>query len=463
MTDKDIGDIYREMELYIVKSMKRNLSLHIAEEGETKLQYPQWQAIKLKELRRVQKQNKSIINGSVKGLPSEVAKQLREELKQGRESEMSKFRRLLGEDKYRSAVNMKDSFFGINDRMVNSLISEIKGSMHTANHAALRMANDTYRDVIAKAALYTTNGVMTPAQAIDMATKNFLSRGLNCIEYKDGRRVNIADYCDMAVKTANQRAYLMGEGEFRKGLGRTLIIISRHNTSCSKCKPFERKVLIDDVYSGGKQSDGDYMLLSQAMELGLFHPRCRHGCGTFFPELEDINHYGNKDNVLNDYGVNNKFWNKTSVKAHKPKSETNVTKVERQNEAHVDNMIQKYKRLTLGSLDPDNVKKYQERLDYWEAQKNELAEVETVDNDGEDDIIKPLPIDIQLFAKKSSDFTTVILPKEEYAHVMSEINTWATKSQMSKKAFSKPIGNYVYTVENNGFGEYRIIGKELIE
>lgn len=131
--------------------------------------------------------------------------------------------------------------------------------------------------------------------------------------------------------------------------------------------------------------------------------------------------------------------------------------------AHIDNMIQRYKRLTLGSLDPDNVRKYQERLEYWQNQKTELAEVETVDNDGENDIIKPLPIDIQLFAKKSSDFTTVILSKEEYAHVMSEINTWATKSQMSKKAFSKPIGNYVYTVENNGFGEYRIIGKELIE
>ena len=84
---------------------------------------------------------------------------------------------------------------------------------------------------------------------------------------------------------------MMGEGEFRKSIGETLIIISRHNTACELCRPFERKVLIDDVYSGGKQSDGDYMLLSQAMQMGLFHPRCRHGLGTYYPELIKIMRY----------------------------------------------------------------------------------------------------------------------------------------------------------------------------
>ncbi len=105
----------------------------------------------------------------------------------------------------------------------------------------------------------------------------------------------------MAVRTANQRAYMVGEGEFRKSIGETLVIISRHSTSCDLCKPFEGKVLIDDVYSGGTQEDGDYMLLSQAMEQGLYHPRCRHGLGTYYPELEDINGYETDDNKLNDY------------------------------------------------------------------------------------------------------------------------------------------------------------------
>ena len=96
---------------------------------------------------------------------------------------------------------------------------------------------------------------------------------------------------------------MAGEGEVRKQLGETLVIISHHATSCPLCQPFENKVLIDDVYSGGKADDGDYMLLSQAMAEGLFHPRCRHGLGTYYPELEDIVHYETEDNKLNEYGT----------------------------------------------------------------------------------------------------------------------------------------------------------------
>ena len=97
--------------------------------------------------------------------------------------------------------------------------------------------------------------------------------------------------------------------------------------------------------------------------MGLFHPRCHHGLGTYYPELEDINGYETEDNKLNDYGS------------------------QQANEAHIENMMQRYKRLTLGSLDPDNVRKYQERLEYWENRKNELAKNENVDNDGGSGII----------------------------------------------------------------------------
>ncbi len=150
----------------------------------------------------------------------------------------------------------------------------------------------------------------------------------------------------MAVRTANQRAYMVGEGEFRKSIGETLVIISHHATACKLCRPFERKVLIDDVYSGGKPGDGDYMLLSEAMKLGLFHPRCRHGLGTYYPELEDINHYNNEENDVSDYG--------------------------RYNRAHIENMVQRYKRLTIGSVDPENVARYQAKLREWEDKLKQL-------------------------------------------------------------------------------------------
>lgn len=50
-------------------------------------------------------------------------------------------------------------------------------------------------------------------------------------------------------------------------------------------------------------------------------------------------------------------------------------------------MIQRYKRLSIGSSDPENVKKYEERLRYWEGRKDELEAAETVDSGVESGII----------------------------------------------------------------------------
>jgi hypothetical protein len=69
---------------------------------------------------------------------------------------------------------------------------------------------------------------------------------------------------------------------------------------------------------------------------------------------------------------------------------------------------------------------------------------------------------LQFFAN-SKACKTIILPKTEYAHVMSELATHMTDEQRSKKVVKKAIGKYIYTVENNGFGDYRIIGKKPID
>ncbi len=356
--DKQIADIYREMELHIIQSMKRNLALHIAEEEKTGIKYPQWQAIKLKELKRYQRQNKRIVDKYTRGLPKDIARHMKDELDQGAMSQFRLYKEALGAG-YKSSRLMKESFFKVDDRAVSALIDSLQNDMATANTAVLRMVNDVYRETIFKSAMFVKNGVYTEKQAYDMAVKSFLEKGINCIQYKDGRRVNIVDYAEMAVRTASQRAHMAGQGEFRKEIGRTLILISRHNTACELCKPFEHKVLIDDVYSGGKPEDGDYMLLSEAMKQGLYHPRCRHGSGTYYPELEEINHYESEDNRLNEYGD------------------------EKINAAHVDNMIQKYKRLALGSTLSENIAKYNEKLKYWES----LKRPEKVDNIAESGII----------------------------------------------------------------------------
>lgn len=392
--DKEIAQVYRDMELYLIELMRRNLAGHLAEEAKTGFSYPQWQAEKLKELKRYQRENQKIIKSRTRGLSDEVSEHMKSELRQGSKHELKRYKKALGKG-YKSAKAMRKSFFNVNDRKISGMINALQNDLGAANTAVLRMMNDTYRQTIFRAGMYASNGVMTETQAYDMAVKDFLTRGINCIEYHDGRRVNIADYASMAVRTANQRAYMVGEGEFRKSIGETLVIISHHATACKLCRPFERKVLIDDVYSGGKLDDGDYMLLSEAMKLGLFHPRCRHGLGTYYPELEEINHYNNEENDVSDYG--------------------------RYNRAHIENMVKRYKRLTVGSVDPENVARYQAKLKEWERKKEVLDNLAKPFDITENGKYEVLPYDNEI------DYKAAI--REEYLNqnISSEDNAmiWA--------------------------------------
>lgn len=283
----DIAGIYAEMEKEIISSMQRNLSRHIEEEKRVGFDYPQWQAEKLKSLRRYQIENAKIIHSYTDGLPLKVKAILQDELKQGALNELKKYKEAMAAG-YESSVVMKDSFFKINTRKVNALIKSVDNDLAKANQACLRYVNDAYRQVIFKSEMFVTNGVYTEKKAVDKAIEEFEKRGLHCIEYANGSYHDIADYADMAVKTASQRAQLMGEGEFRKKIGNSLIKISKHGGTCPLCAKWEGRVLIDDVYSGGTPADGNYPLLSEAMAAGLYHPRCRHGAGTYYPEVDDI-------------------------------------------------------------------------------------------------------------------------------------------------------------------------------
>lgn len=305
MNDYNIKELYEEMEMELIDSMKRNLGRHLIEEEEIGFEYPQWQAIKLKELKRYQRENAKIIGSYTKGLDKKISEHLQSELKQGSINSIKQYNKLTGSKKKPSKI-MNNSFFKTNDRKVRALINSVNNDLNKANVSALRMINDEYRQIIFKSAFFVANGVKTEKQAINMAiseisqkkatmlacdevSKTFLAGGLNCIEYKDGRRVNIASYAEMAVRTASLRAHLMGEGDFRKSIGRTLVKVTTHGGACKLCTKWQGKVLVDDVYSGG-EPDGKHQLLSEAMEQGFLHPNCRHGLATYYPELEGISY-----------------------------------------------------------------------------------------------------------------------------------------------------------------------------
>ena len=62
-----------------------------------------------------------------------------------------------------------------------------------------------------------------------------------------------------------------------------------------------------------------------------------------------------------------------------------------------------------------------------------------------------------------NDRKQIFLPPDEYSMVMSAFNTDLTDEERMRRIISKPIGDYVYTIINNGYNEYIVIGKSPIE
>ena len=181
-----------------------------------------------------------------------------------------------------------------------------------------------------------------------MATKDMLATGLACVQYANGAMHKLSEYADMAIRTANKRAYLQGEGEKRQEWGIATVIVNKRGNPCPKCLPFCGKVLIDDVWSGGSRKDGKYPLMSHAIERGLYHPRCKDSHTTYFPGISTADD----------------TWTEKELEAIGLK---NKQAAERQ---YAERQAEKYHRLSRYSLDDENRGKYKEKAKDWERRSS---------------------------------------------------------------------------------------------
>lgn len=350
--DYDIENIFEQIENDLISSMKRTLWSHKKDEKVKGFDWPQWQALKLKQLEDFRKNNQEIFKNYNQDIKYVTKIQMKKQFREGA-SRTNKEAIKAGIIKKEDS-QLSGSFFGLNDRKIKALMKSTTNDINDVKYATLRMANDQYRQIIYKAEVYANTGAKTVKQAIDMATHDFLARGFNCIEYSNGSRHNIADYCDMAIRTANKRANLMGEGEMRKKLGNPLVYISKHGGACDKCSPWQGRVYIDDVWSGGEKEDGKYPLLSTAIAGGLFHPRCQHGSSTYYEGI-------NKEPEEVTQALNNEHEDDEYTQA-----------LQRQK--------RQYERLTLGSLLPENVLTYQNKVNELQN-KIESSKIELSDDE----------------------------------------------------------------------------------
>ena len=371
--------IYEEMELYLLSSMARNLKRHEGEEIKEGFKFEMWQSAKLRDMERFRRENKQIIDDFSPAIEKTVKDRLLDTYRKARgrvQSVVIKLTEKLsirlpgslepiidglkGEDlkdtlekveeaakKWKEAPTpIDDNFFRTNDKKFDALIEATQKDMKKVNTSVLRKMDDVYRQTIFKAQVYYNNGVMDLNKAVDMATKDFLQQGITSIKYSNGHEVNIASYAEMALRTANHRSYLMGEGNRRKELGISTVIVTPHATACEMCRPWQGVVLIDDVYSGGKQEDGDYPLLSKAIEAGLFHPNCEDILATWFPGINTVPTVPDPER--------SEEWYKQA-----------------QRQRSLERAIRGQKRILAGTLDEDNLIREKKRLRELQQQLRE--------------------------------------------------------------------------------------------
>lgn len=332
----DVNIVFAEMEQELIKSFKRNMHKYTDTSD-------MWQAMKMKDLEIYRREVAKSINQATKQAKQMSKIILKDEFLAGADKVDAFMKQFNLSVKTTSA----DDFFRLNRRKLNTMLETVYGDLDKASHAVYRQMDDVYRQTMFKAEIAKNSGVYTPEQAVDVATKDFLEKGINCIKYANGAHVNIASYAEMVVRTSGKRANMVAEGARNQEWGITTIQITQHGSTCELCSPWQGRVLIDDVYSGGKASDGDYPLLSTAMAEGLFHPNCRHGSGTFFEGIS---------NAPQPY-------NTKEVEAKYEKE---------QQQRYNERKIREWKRKANGSMDEENRRKAEAKVRYWQSRQRQL-------------------------------------------------------------------------------------------
>ncbi|MFQ9716888.1 MAG: phage minor capsid protein [Blautia sp.] len=343
----DIGAAFEAIENELIASMIRNLCRHKAEEAKEDKQWTMWQSEQLKALEKYKKANQAKYGKQFKDINVKIEELIRMANAEGQMAQETAILRAIkkGFPASKVSVGAAAEFFKLNDRKLNALVDATASDMRKAETAILRMADDQYRKVIYNAQVYANTGAGTYEKAVDMATKDFLAAGLNCVEYKNGARHTLADYADMAIRTASKRAYLQGEGAKRQEWGIHTVIVNKRGNPCPKCLPFCGKVLIDDVWSGGSRKDGSYPLMSSAIAAGLYHPRCKDSHTTYFSGISTADD----------------TWTKEELEAIEQavRDETKQQYAIRQ--------AARFARLTEYSLDPDNRTYYEKKEKQWKS------------------------------------------------------------------------------------------------
>lgn len=453
---EDIAAIFEWIELLLIANLKRNLAHHKEEEEQEGFTWSAWQAEKLRSINTFRRQCKSIMDRYTDVIDSETRQLLEEQFEEGmngaaKELEEARAEKAApavfpaaegqqtpaekpeqtssekpkespvkvearkaapavpkDESSIVAEVTPEPQFFGVDKAKTEKLIEDVTNIEKQAETAALRLTDDVYRQTVNRVQLAMATGSISYAKAVDMAVADFLAQGINCIEYSNGRRVNIADYVRMVLRTTSTRAALQGESESWKARGYDTVQVSSYGMCSKTCLPWQGRAYINDAFTdwsgetklenGIKYGKSNYCgkwfpLLSSAIEHGLFHPNCRHGLGLHIEGVTALPEPMDNSEIERRY-----------------KAEQAQRALERE--------VRKAKRKVEGSLDPADVKKAKAEL--AEAQKNVRDHINKTNAAEGDTVLVRKPLQEKIYGGDvyiGSDADPVYGPKSPPASV----------------------------------------------
>lgn len=348
ITDEQIAASFAKIENELIASMVRNFERHKVDEVASGIQWSMWQAEQIKSLREYTANNTRRYGKQFDKLNERLETIIEDNYNSAKAAQYHEISKAL------QAGWDGEQFFQVPSERLDALIRSTHSDMMKAEYATLRKAEDIYRQTIFNAQVYAQSGAGTYQQAIDMATKDFIAKGIQSVEYrskKDGRVVgvhSIREYSQMVVRTSTKRAAFVAEGDARNEWGVHTVIVDYRDEACPECMEWVGQVLIDDVYSGGSEQEAQetgYALLSEAMGAGLFHPNCQDTMSAWFPDV--------------------------SKTPEKPSEAAQSRAEAREELEQVENQARakerEYERLSEFSLDPENQAKYETKAQEWSA------------------------------------------------------------------------------------------------
>lgn len=180
----------------------------------------------------------------------------------------------------------------VNHKVIDGLVQNAAGSLKDASAFVGRRVYDDIREVTLEAITSKIATGSTVAEAKKLLLEKYARSGILEVKDKNGRPMKLESYATMVARTTTAEATNKGTMQTMKDLGRDLVRMTSHFSSCPICVVYEGR-----VYSMSGR-DPDYPALSEAFDgYGTIHPNCTHRLVPYIKEFDDDAEKTQKDSM----------------------------------------------------------------------------------------------------------------------------------------------------------------------